>query len=95
MGICDVDVCGPSIPLMMRALHGEVHQSAEGWQPVYVRDNLAVMSIGKTDRRQKERKADEGEEQEEEKDGKSPSRDVCRWCVVVWRKAPCLAPRCS
>ncbi|PHJ24858.1 cytosolic fe-s cluster assembling factor nbp35 [Cystoisospora suis] len=46
VGLCDVDVCGPSIPLMMRAIHGEVHQSAEGWQPVYVRDNLAVMSIG-------------------------------------------------
>ncbi|PFH36107.1 putative cytosolic fe-s cluster assembling factor nbp35 [Besnoitia besnoiti] len=46
VGICDVDVCGPSIPLMMQAVHGEVHQSAAGWEPVYVRDNLAVMSIG-------------------------------------------------
>ncbi|RQX72838.1 putative cytosolic fe-s cluster assembling factor nbp35 [Toxoplasma gondii CAST] len=46
VGICDVDVCGPSIPLMMQAVHGEVHQSASGWEPVYVRDNLAVMSIG-------------------------------------------------
>ncbi|CBZ52157.1 hypothetical protein NCLIV_019460 [Neospora caninum Liverpool] len=46
VGVCDVDVCGPSIPLMMQVVHGEVHQSASGWEPVYVRDNLAVMSIG-------------------------------------------------
>lgn len=27
-------------------LPGQVHQSAEGWSPVYVDDNLGVMSIG-------------------------------------------------
>lgn len=42
----DIDLCGPSIPRMF-GLHGnEVHQSNEGWQPVYVDDNLGVMSIG-------------------------------------------------
>ena len=46
VGLLDVDVCGPSIPKMM-GLEGEtVHSSNSGWSPVYVRDNLAVMSIG-------------------------------------------------
>ena len=31
---------------MMGVLHGEVHQSNSGWDPVYVDDNLSVMSIG-------------------------------------------------
>lgn len=31
---------------MMGALNGEVHQSNSGWDPVYVDDNLSVMSIG-------------------------------------------------
>ena len=46
MGILDIDICGPSSPRMMGALHGEVHQSNSGWDPVYVDDNLSVMSIG-------------------------------------------------
>jgi Mrp family chromosome partitioning ATPase len=46
VGIMDIDLCGPSIPRMF-GLHGnEVHQSNDGWQPVYVDDNLGVMSIG-------------------------------------------------
>ncbi|KAF4655666.1 cytosolic Fe-S cluster assembly factor nbp35 [Perkinsus olseni] len=46
VGLLDVDICGPSIPRMLGINDGEVHQSAEGWQPVYVDDRLAVMSIG-------------------------------------------------
>ena len=46
VGILDIDICGPSIPRMMGVLHGEVHQSNSGWDPVYVDDNLSVMSIG-------------------------------------------------
>jgi len=46
VGILDVDICGPSIPRMLGLVGQEVHQSASGWSPVYVEDNLGVMSIG-------------------------------------------------
>lgn len=46
VGLLDVDICGPSIPRMLGLLGHEVHQSASGWSPVYVDDNLGVMSIG-------------------------------------------------
>ena len=46
VGILDIDICGPSIPRMMGVLGGEVHQSNSGWDPIYVDDNLSVMSIG-------------------------------------------------
>jgi Mrp family chromosome partitioning ATPase len=46
VGLLDVDICGPSIPRML-GLHGrEVHQTAQGWSPVYLTENLGVMSIG-------------------------------------------------
>lgn len=58
VGLLDVDICGPSIPLMLGLRGQEVHQSASGWSPVYVdveaesedvnEDDceLGVMSIG-------------------------------------------------
>jgi len=46
VGLLDVDICGPSAPLMSGGLGEEVHKSNSGWTPVYVEDNLAVMSIG-------------------------------------------------
>jgi len=46
VGLLDADVTGPSIPHLLSIAEEEVHQSATGWQPVYVRDNLAAMSIG-------------------------------------------------
>jgi Mrp family chromosome partitioning ATPase len=46
VGLLDVDICGPSIPRMLGLVGQEVHQSASGWSPVYVDDNLGVMSIG-------------------------------------------------
>ena len=46
VGLLDVDLCGPSIPRMLGLQGQEVHQSASGWSPVYVDDNLGVMSIG-------------------------------------------------
>jgi Mrp family chromosome partitioning ATPase len=46
IGLLDVDICGPSIPRMMGLESQEVHQSLDGWSPVYYDDNLAVMSIG-------------------------------------------------
>ena len=45
-GIMDIDVCGPSIPIAMGVEDEQVHSSSSGWSPVYVQDNLAVMSIG-------------------------------------------------
>jgi Mrp family chromosome partitioning ATPase len=46
VGLLDVDICGPSIPRMLGLVGQEVHQSASGWSPVYVDENLGVMSIG-------------------------------------------------
>jgi hypothetical protein len=46
VGLLDIDICGPSAPKMLGLEGEEVHQSAMGWSPVYVEDNLAVMSIG-------------------------------------------------
>ncbi|KAL7276171.1 cytosolic Fe-S cluster assembly factor nbp35 [Rhizina undulata] len=45
VGVCDVDICGPSIPRMMGAEDESIHSSSSGWSPIYVADNLAVMSI--------------------------------------------------
>ncbi len=46
IGLLDIDICGPSIPRMLGLENQEVHQSNEGWSPVYLEENLAVMSIG-------------------------------------------------
>ncbi|KAI8365677.1 cytosolic Fe-S cluster assembly factor NBP35 [Choanephora cucurbitarum] len=46
VGVMDIDICGPSIPTIMGVANEQIHQSNSGWQPVYVQDNLAVMSIG-------------------------------------------------
>jgi len=46
VGLLDVDICGPSVPRMLGLMGQDVHQSSEGWSPVYVDDHLAVMSIG-------------------------------------------------
>eukprot|EP00898_Chlorokybus_atmophyticus_P008134 jgi/Chlat1/8321/Chrsp8S08090 len=46
VGLLDIDICGPSLPKMLGLEGEEVHQSNLGWSPVYVDDNLGVMSIG-------------------------------------------------
>ncbi|KAJ2398279.1 cytosolic Fe-S cluster assembly factor nbp35, partial [Coemansia sp. RSA 2559] len=46
VGVVDVDVCGPSIPRIMGCEREEVHPAGHGWSPVFVQDNLGVMSIG-------------------------------------------------
>jgi Mrp family chromosome partitioning ATPase len=46
VGLLDVDICGPSIPKTMGVEGEEVHQSMSGWSPVYIEDNLCVMSCG-------------------------------------------------
>jgi len=45
VGLLDVDICGPSIPRMCGVVGRTVHQSQNGWEPVYANPNLAVMSI--------------------------------------------------
>ncbi|CAH0546024.1 unnamed protein product [Brassicogethes aeneus] len=46
VAVLDIDICGPSQPRVLGVLDEEVHQSGSGWSPVYVDDNLSVMSIG-------------------------------------------------
>jgi len=46
VGLLDIDICGPSIPRMLGLVGEQVHQSSVGWSPVYIQDNLAVMSVG-------------------------------------------------
>lgn len=45
VGIMDTDICGPSIPKMMGVEAETIHVSNAGWDPVWVADNLAVMSV--------------------------------------------------
>lgn len=48
VGLLDIDLCGPSIPHMLGLQNHSIHQSPQGWIPVYI-DNektLCVMSIG-------------------------------------------------
>jgi len=46
VGVCDVDITGPSQPKIMGLEGSSIHQSNTGWTPVYLEENLAVMSIG-------------------------------------------------
>ncbi|KAL5013418.1 hypothetical protein ScPMuIL_007688 [Solemya velum] len=46
VAVLDVDMCGPSLPRIFGVEGEQVHQSGSGWSPVYVEDNLSVMSIG-------------------------------------------------
>ncbi|ODQ65774.1 cytosolic Fe-S cluster assembly factor NBP35 [Nadsonia fulvescens var. elongata DSM 6958] len=45
VGLMDIDICGPSLPKMMGAEGEQIHSSASGWSPIYVSDNLGMMSI--------------------------------------------------
>jgi Mrp family chromosome partitioning ATPase len=46
VGLLDVDICGPSIPRMLGVSGRDVHQSADGWSPVFVDEQISVMSVG-------------------------------------------------
>jgi len=58
VGLLDIDICGPSAPLMLGVRGEAVHSSASGWSPVWVsvpqldsadadeEGELGVMSIG-------------------------------------------------
>lgn len=45
VGCMDVDICGPSLPKIMGVEKEQIHSSSTGWSPVYVADNLSIMSI--------------------------------------------------
>ncbi|XP_058464752.1 cytosolic Fe-S cluster assembly factor NUBP1 homolog [Malaya genurostris] len=45
-GVLDIDICGPSQPRVLGVLGEQVHQSGSGWSPVFIEDNLSLMSIG-------------------------------------------------
>ncbi|XP_015595438.1 cytosolic Fe-S cluster assembly factor NUBP2 homolog [Cephus cinctus] len=48
VGLLDVDLCGPSVPYLLNLEDKDVHQSSEGWVPVFAdsEQRLSVMSIG-------------------------------------------------
>ncbi|XP_004932586.1 cytosolic Fe-S cluster assembly factor NUBP2 homolog [Bombyx mandarina] len=48
VGLLDIDLCGPSVPYILNLEGHDVHQSAEGWVPVYMdsEQRLGVLSIG-------------------------------------------------
>lgn len=46
VGLLDVDICGPSIPRMLGVSGRDVHQSADGWTPIFVNEWISVMSVG-------------------------------------------------
>ena len=48
VGLLDVDICGPSVPRIMGLQGRSVHNSGNGWSPVYVEQfpDLGVMSVG-------------------------------------------------
>ncbi|KAF2866416.1 hypothetical protein BDV95DRAFT_672022 [Massariosphaeria phaeospora] len=45
IGLMDTDICGPSIPKMMGVEDETIHMTGDGMEPVWVTDNLGVMSI--------------------------------------------------
>lgn len=46
IGVLDIDLCGPSAPRVFGVVNEQVHQSGSGWSPIYVEDNLCLMSAG-------------------------------------------------
>lgn len=45
-GVLDIDICGPSQPRVFGVIGEQVHQSGSGWSPVFIEENLSLMSIG-------------------------------------------------
>ncbi|XP_026481629.1 cytosolic Fe-S cluster assembly factor NUBP1 homolog [Ctenocephalides felis] len=46
VGVLDFDICGPSQPRCFGVLQETVHSSGSGWSPVFINDNLCIISIG-------------------------------------------------
>ncbi|GIY04053.1 cytosolic Fe-S cluster assembly factor NUBP1 homolog [Caerostris darwini] len=45
IGVMDIDLCGPSIPRIFGVDQEQVHLSGSGWSPVFVEENICIMSI--------------------------------------------------
>ncbi|SBS83683.1 cytosolic Fe-S cluster assembly factor NBP35, putative (NBP35) [Plasmodium malariae] len=45
VGLLDIDICGPSIPVLTKTLDSDVNYSMNGWIPIY-KNNLSIMSVG-------------------------------------------------
>jgi len=45
IALLDIDICGPSQAKMFSAEDEQVHQSMSGWSPIFVDENLSLMSI--------------------------------------------------
>merc|ERR1711865_445824 len=48
VGVLDIDICGPSVPMLLGLEDREVMQSSDGWVPVFAdqEQRLCCMSIG-------------------------------------------------
>ncbi|CAF1021539.1 unnamed protein product [Brachionus calyciflorus] len=46
IGVLDIDICGPSLPQVFGVQGEQIHQSGSGWSPIFVDENLSLMSIG-------------------------------------------------
>ena len=44
VGVMDIDITGPSLPRIMGADGEQIHESSSGWTPIYLRDNLSLIS---------------------------------------------------
>ncbi|SOV13997.1 cytosolic Fe-S cluster assembly factor NBP35, putative [Plasmodium gaboni] len=45
VGLLDIDICGPSIPVLTKTIDHDVNYSMNGWVPIY-KNNLSIMSVG-------------------------------------------------
>jgi Mrp family chromosome partitioning ATPase len=45
IGVLDIDICGPSQARLFNCEDEDVHEENDGWEPIIVRDNVALMSI--------------------------------------------------
>jgi len=45
VGVMDIDICGPSLPRIFGVENEQVHLSGSGWSPVFVEENLCLMSV--------------------------------------------------
>lgn len=44
VGVLDLDLCGPSMPFLYNCQNEKMHQTALGLEPVYVSDNISLVS---------------------------------------------------
>ncbi|KNA00311.1 cytosolic Fe-S cluster assembly factor NBP35, putative [Plasmodium vivax] len=45
VGLLDIDICGPSVPVLTQTVSSDVNYSMNGWVPIY-KNNLSIMSVG-------------------------------------------------